>query len=89
MTKSPAAAERGIKEQQDYNIAQDQSECGSAEPLRDRGCGKSSYRYRTKEGVAHLKSKKLHRSAKEHPAERGSRGKFPLFCPAEKWNGIV
>ncbi|GJS56219.1 DNA helicase [Tanacetum coccineum] len=37
MTKSPAAAERGIKEQQDYNIAQDQSECGSAEPLRDRG----------------------------------------------------
>lgn len=39
MTKSPAAAERGIKEQQDYNIAQDQSECGSAEPLRDRGCG--------------------------------------------------
>nr|GEW35630.1 zinc finger, CCHC-type [Tanacetum cinerariifolium] len=39
MTKSPAAAERGIKEQQDYNIAHDQSECGSEEPLRDGGCG--------------------------------------------------
>nr|GEU70698.1 NAC domain-containing protein 41-like [Tanacetum cinerariifolium] len=32
MTKSPAAAERGIKEQQDYNIAQDQSECGRLLP---------------------------------------------------------
>nr|GEW63663.1 hypothetical protein LSAT_8X76321 [Tanacetum cinerariifolium] len=37
MTKSPAATERRIKELQDYNIALDQSECGSAEPLRDRG----------------------------------------------------